>query len=41
MEKDNEQNEEREPWITFHAYALEMWFWRVAVPVALIVSLLK
>jgi len=42
MEKEIEQEkEEREPWIIFHAYPLEMWFWRIAVPVALIISLLK
>jgi len=32
---------EHEPLIIFHAYPLEMWFWRIAVPVALIISVLK
>jgi len=31
---------EHEPWIIFHAFPLEMWFWRIAVPVALICSII-
>jgi len=41
MENETKQEEERELWIIFHAYPLEMWFWRIAVPVTLIISLLK
>lgn len=38
---DELERVEREPLIIFHAYPLEMWFWRIAVPVALIISLIK
>lgn len=31
---------EREPFITFYAFPLEMWFWRIATPLALILSIL-
>lgn len=33
--------EAKKPWIVFHAFALEMWFWRIAVPVTLLISIFK
>lgn len=43
MENQNipEFNKEKEPWIVFHAFPVEMWFWRIAVPLTLIISLWK
>ncbi len=40
IEEYADEPAEPKPFIVFHAFALEMWLWRIAVPVALVCSLL-